>query len=536
MDDKKNPIVDSASASAANPLAADAGNGQIEHIENLIRAVRHPHVTLERTARPPTEDEILWMVIRNSTNNLGFASYSRFLDSVLCGDLPQGAQNGGERKAFEDELGASSTIALPFPGVDPYRLLKVATEVFLMIHCGVKKIRSTRELPAAGASGGNQQLEPGAELAIDLDEERARLGHDPLATHPRTASLEKLWENYLQDVNGATTLPYLDIILQKLPGVAIRPPKPNTINCYSILQDKLARPCFVELIWSYWQEEGMLVQTMNAIGRRFQNRRAPRGHDPLAQLELDPLFPLNNLFWGYLQDEHNRLSVFRRAHEYEHQYGCTLQGRAVRGLRTADSRSKFLEAFHNLIYQCILFYRQDDDTTVNADGFAVLNAIRETHYILGQGAHNQFGDLPMTARQEMLIQQWLLSRPEMRQFLGGRLMVPYPEPWMDRADAMKSLQGWTDTSVVHFNDLAIYGEQLLLSIRYGDWSNPRKRPDHAANWARSWRAELKGYAHAYRAATGVDLTTDLVDQRAAADRFLPPSVHLRKRLMLQRRK
>ena len=25
------------------------------------------------------------------------------------------------------------------------------------------------------------------------------------------------------------------------------------------------RPLFLELIWSYWHEEGMLVQTMNAL-------------------------------------------------------------------------------------------------------------------------------------------------------------------------------------------------------------------------------------------------------------------------------
>jgi hypothetical protein len=32
-------------------------------------------------------------------------------------------------------------------------------------------------------------------------------------------------------------------------------------------------PCLIELIWSYWMEEGMLVQTMNGIAQRFQNVR-----------------------------------------------------------------------------------------------------------------------------------------------------------------------------------------------------------------------------------------------------------------------
>ena len=52
----------------------------------------------------------------------------------------------------------------------------------------------------------------------------------------------------------------------------IRQPAPIEA-CYGILRDRLQSPCLLELIWSYWQEEGMLVQTMNAITRRFQNMR-----------------------------------------------------------------------------------------------------------------------------------------------------------------------------------------------------------------------------------------------------------------------
>ena len=45
------------------------------------------------------------------------------------------------------------------------------------------------------------------------------------------------------------------------------------MECDGILRSKLTNPCLIELIWSYWQEEGMLVQTLNAISRRFQNLR-----------------------------------------------------------------------------------------------------------------------------------------------------------------------------------------------------------------------------------------------------------------------
>ena len=118
--------------------------------------------------------------------------------------------------------------------------------------------------------------------------------------------------------------------------------------------------------------------------------------------------------------------------------------RRCRRCGSADSRSKFLEAFHNLLHRCSVFYKEDDDTTVIADGFPLLNALKEVHLLLAEGAHNQFGDLPWTARAEMLMQQWLLSRPEMRDFLQGRRMVPYKEPWMAQVDTMKTLQGWTD--------------------------------------------------------------------------------------------
>jgi hypothetical protein len=212
----------------------------------------------------------------------------------------------------------------------------------------------------------------------------------------------------------------------------------------------------------------------------------------------------------------------------------TLQGKANPELRPADSRGKFLEAFHNLLYHCAIFFKEDDDTTVRADGFPTLNALKDVHFILSEGAHNQFGDLPSSARQEMLIQQWLLARPEFREFLPTRTMTAYPEPWMDRVEAMKVLQGWSDTSILHFRNLGVFGEQILLSIRFGAWSTVND-PIQAANWARFWRPEIQGYVHAYRAATGVDLTADITDTRQAADRYLQPSVHLRNRLSVRQR-
>ncbi|MBF5041659.1 8-amino-7-oxononanoate synthase [Aggregicoccus sp. 17bor-14] len=487
--------------------------------ETLLRGGPLP-VALRRTSHAATTDEILWMIIRRSTDALSFGNYVNFIDEVLCREGSHTDTHAVHPHGVRDAVKAvkHSRMRLPFPGVDAYRRLKSATEAFMMVNCGV--MVDLEEL-----------MED-----IDLQEEEARLelplggAKDPLKF------LGNMWSKYLEDVNGTpdAALPYLAICREKLPDVPLTSAhhhEGRRIDCVGIIREKLALPCFLELIWNYWHEEGMLAQTLNYISQRFQNVGAEDGNG-LLNMEIDPLRPLNNLLWGYIQDEQNRLSVARRASEYAHQYGFPLHGRAVAGQRAAERRSKFLESFHTLLHRCVQFFRQDDDTTVVADGFPVLNAIKETHYLLAQGAHNQFGDLPSTARQEMLVQQWLLSRPEMREFFGGRVMVPYPEAWMDRVDAMKSLQGWTDVSVVHFHDLAVFGEQLLLSVRYGGWSLA-SNPNQAANWARYWRAEIQGYIHAYRAATGVDLTAEVTDARHLSERYVPPSVHLRNRLALQ---
>jgi hypothetical protein len=113
--------------------------------------------------------------------------------------------------------------------------------------------------------------------------------------------------------------------------------------------------------------------------------------------------------------------------------------------------------------------------------------------------------MSVTARIETMEVQWMLAQPEMREFLGGRTMVPYDEDWMDRVDAMKSIQGWSDASITHFYDLAVHGEQLLLSVRHGRWNESDMEGDDAENWAIKWKPSVQRYIHAYRAVTGVDL-------------------------------
>ncbi|MET3771794.1 hypothetical protein ACJJV6_03465 [Arthrobacter nitrophenolicus] len=264
---------------------------------------------------------------------------------------------------------------------------------------------------------------------------------------------------------------------------------------------------FAELIYVYWLEEGMLFQSLNRVLARFQNRRVVTGGDPLSRLAVSPLLPLRGILWGLAEAEKDRLSLRRRAAEYEYQYGLQLIGRAIPPAQMlVERRTQFLSAFHSLLHDCHHFYKEHNDKTVDADAFPLLSSLRELHLVLATGANNQYADMSVTARIETMEVQWMLAQPEMREFLGGRTMVPYDEDWMDRVDAMKQLQGWSDASITHFYDLAVHGEQLLLSVRHGRWNESDMDGDDAENWAIKWKPSIQRYVHAYRAVTGVDLS------------------------------
>lgn len=262
-----------------------------------------------------------------------------------------------------------------------------------------------------------------------------------------------------------------------------------------------------ELLWSYWHEQGMLVQAMEAVLLRFQNRaRGP--YAALARFDISPLRPISHLLWGYIDDQHRRLTVKRRAYEYIHQYGLDLVGRAVGALQPADSRSRFLETFHALLHSCVEFYRQEDDRTVDADARPVLNAANALNFLLSYGQHNQFASLTLQARVEMTIVQRLFEFDEFRQFLGGPVMVNYPRRWMDRVDTLRHAMGWGDASIIEFWHLAVSGENLLLSIRFGPFGPAVTNTGVASGWATSFRDNVMQYIHSYRAVSGVDLSAD----------------------------
>lgn len=477
-------------------------------------------------AREPEnpEAERLWMAIRQHTESIGFNSFRDFVSRALSDpdQLSERERPRVERlakgRAFDvnryrlaecDQLGPDGWGSF-VPGTDLYAVLKTAAEVFLILQCGMCAERLEGEAPEPGAARSSLTdgiFSGGRDRGGDPD----RLARD------------------LTRFLGENRYSYVRSIIRNVfgdEGYGDQPFAPASVAF---------GPCLMELIWSYWMEEGMLVQTINAVSLRFQNVRTGRGRDPLGDLEIDPLRPLSGFLWGYIQDEPQRLSMARRSAEYLHAYGLGLYGRAVPPVRAADVRTRFLTAFHDLLSLTARFYQEAADNLLTPDPFGLLVALRELHLIMAEGAHNQFRDLPWTARVEMLVQQWILARPEMREFLRGRAMVPYPEQWMGTVDSMKKVQGWGDTGVIHFRDLATYGERLLLSVRFIAW-NDISDPQAAADWALTWRPEVQGYIHAYRMVTGVGLSDDAVEVRQLGDiRYQQPSVHLRNRLAAEQR-
>jgi hypothetical protein len=118
-------------------------------------------------------------------------------------------------------------------------------------------------------------------------DDAARLGPE-LGERSGAEELENLFKAYLVSVEVSEgdrldVIPYLARLRPNLPSGA------------PLLREDLTSPCMIELIWSYWHEQGLLAETMRAISLRFQNKRIRTDYDPLAVFELSHLQPLNSL-------------------------------------------------------------------------------------------------------------------------------------------------------------------------------------------------------------------------------------------------
>lgn len=140
------------------------GHADIEILPRVLGPGDDITVTMRRAEVPATRDQALWAVIRNSTDRLGFGNYSRFMDRVMCGLWAEDGEDGDGPRHLNQRAQAefrriNRRMRLPFPNVEAYRLGKVATEVFVMLHCGVEPDFNAMDLAAdAGASTGPSSL------------------------------------------------------------------------------------------------------------------------------------------------------------------------------------------------------------------------------------------------------------------------------------------------------------------------------------------------------------------------------------------
>uniref|UniRef100_UPI004056DAE3 hypothetical protein n=1 Tax=Candidatus Electronema sp. TaxID=2698783 RepID=UPI004056DAE3 len=270
-------------------------------------------VTLQRSKSFPTKDQALWAAIRSSTNAVRFERYQQFIDLVFDGAayegqgiVQQGESNTTKRKWPRENPPKKLSNWLPnlnIYGPYSYTVLKMATQAFLALQCGLKpSVTDGLSDLFANFIGGDAARSENLksflnERPLDADEEAMRSFE--------VTDIAQQLSQYMDVGNG--NLPYLNRIARAL--IAIGPKEETdgyeTLPYYNyILQHRVTNPSLIELIWSYWHEEGMLAQTMNAIALRFQNQRSGP-NDPLAELEIDPLRPLNNMIWGFVQDRYN---------------------------------------------------------------------------------------------------------------------------------------------------------------------------------------------------------------------------------------
>lgn len=427
-------------------------------------------VELEKTSFPQTTSSDLWEAIKQS--RLNFHDLKRFVDGVLCKPITH-TTPAGCHYDFDPTRVDMTRVRLPFVNVDEYALIKYAIDAYMRDRLHLRD------------NAGTYSLNP---------------------------------------------LPYYQSLQSSLFEILSSSSNSSGRCCDALAAMRRNGFFAIELIWSYWTEQAMLVQALGAISLRYQNIRGLHEVEPMMRFDTSPLMPLSNMMWGFIQDEQHRTSLHRRVFEYQHAYNLRLVGKAVPRQVGVDNRSNFLAAFHQLLHQASLFYKEYDDTTRKADAFPLLIALRDVHLLLAEGNHNAYHNMTYSARHEMLTMQYLLAQPEMQVFLGGRPMLPV-EPHIGVLDTVKTIQGWDPMGTMHYYDLANTGEQLLLSIRYGDWNATMYTAADAGNWAIAFRDLISTYINAYRNVTMIDLSADAM-RTNLEERATQPALLIRRRMQL----
>jgi len=147
------------------------------------------------------------------------------------------------------------------------------------------------------------------------------------------------------------------------------------------------RPSLVELIWSYWHEEGNAGSNHERDRQTLSEIVAVRAGDPLTDLAFDPLRPLSNLLWGYVHDDRNRLTVEDRSSEYANAYGTDLDWPQHEGRGAGPTTAQNLSPRSTICSPCTarLLPRGRRHHRQGPTAFPLLNALKDVHLILADG-------------------------------------------------------------------------------------------------------------------------------------------------------
>jgi hypothetical protein len=241
-------------------------------------------------------------------------------------------------------------------------------------------------------------------------------------------------------------------------------------------------PWPLELVWSFWLD-AMRLDDALAVARGLPG--LPAGSTVARMLS------------GIAGDP-ARIDAGARAEAYRHAYGLRLDAATS---PTLLRQARVPTALATLLRRAARLLRDDDDTTITADGLPLLHALADLQNLLNEAVHPALEDVTRALRRDMLLALYALGRPELRPLLPIRRHVVLPEPWMAAVDALATLERRPQVSAGIYARLADAGERILLSVRLGGWAQTADG-ERAVGWAQFWRAELHAYALAHAIVAG----------------------------------
>lgn len=271
-------------------------------------------------------------------------------------------------------------------------------------------------------------------------------------------------------------------------------------------------PLFVEPIWSFWQDASqLLLVTRAVVGQLLGVAASQSGELGLGDLRASLPTGLAAVLREWFDKTGEDPGDYQRAEVYRRFYGLL----PALSVGPGPTQSPIIELSHAALVEAAGVDRfTDGANTYEAGRLAPL--LRQVHVALAEAVSQpvqggatvdvlrRFVALQSVGREDMLIAQWIMNQPEVRDAgLQSLVLVAYPEMWMATLDAARARLGMLGALSVYHDELARSAEALLLSIRFAD---PRAIDDaFALDWARFWRPEVRTYLGAFRRVTGGDI-------------------------------